>query len=751
MHFRPLGAAIAALFSAQGLAADEPITVTEVVVIGKRVEPLPWNGMKVPAASLKALAPATSDTASLLRDVPGVSLMGAGGVSSLPVIHGLADDRVRTLVDGMDLIAACPNHMNPALSYIDPTQVGGIQVFAGVTPVSVGGDSIGGAIIVESARPVFAGAGEGLRATGEMGGFYRSNGNAHGINLAATLANERVSVGYVGAVAESDNYKAGDDFKTVTYTGQLGHALALDEVGSTAYKSTNNALTIALRGDDNRLDLKLSHQSIPFENFPNQRMDMTGNESDQVNLGYTGQFQWGQLKARAYYEHTRHEMDFGSDKRFWYGTASGGAAAQNGTPCSPISATCAAGMPMYTDGNTAGVSVHAEILRNERDTFRLGGEYLSYRLDDWWPPSGAGMWPGTFWNINDGRRDRYAVFGEWEGRLNPQWASLLGVRHESVDMDAGLVRGYNTAVGATGSQQVEGDAFNARSHGKTDRNLDLTASARYTADKTRNYEVGFAQKTRSPNLYQRYTWSTWTMAAVMNNFLGDGNGYVGDIDLKPEVARTLSFTGDWHDADKSLWGFKVTPYYTDVKDYIDARCNGVCTANQFNVLKYVNRSARLYGVDVSGRYLATSASALGSLTVSGLVNYTQGKNEDTGDNLYNIMPLHGKLALTQKQGNWSNVLEGVFVAGKVNVSTVRNEIRTGGYSLFNLRSSYVWKQVRLDFGIENLFDKGYAQPQGGAYTGQGSTMSINPATTPLWGVAVTGPGRSLYAGVNVKF
>jgi len=26
----------------------------------------------------------------------------------------------------------------------------------------------------------------------------------------------------------------------------------------------------------------------------------------------------------------------------------------------------------------------------------------------------------------------------------------------------------------------------------------------------------------------------------MNNFVGDGNGYVGNLDLKPEVAHTLS-------------------------------------------------------------------------------------------------------------------------------------------------------------------------------------------------------------------
>lgn len=75
-----------------------------------------------------------------------MSLYGAGGVSSLPAIHGLADDRIRIQVDGMDLVAACPNHMNSALFYIDPTKVGSATVFAGITPVSAGGDSIGGTI-----------------------------------------------------------------------------------------------------------------------------------------------------------------------------------------------------------------------------------------------------------------------------------------------------------------------------------------------------------------------------------------------------------------------------------------------------------------------------------------------------------------------------------------------------------------------------------------------------------------------------
>lgn len=756
MAFKPaaLSAAIAVLpFAA--LAADEVVVLPEVVVKGAKPEaaPAPLYDSEVDADTLQSLRPATSDTASLLGNLPGVSLYGAGGVSSLPSIRGLADDRLRIKVDGMDLIAACPNHMNSPLSYIDPSAVASAKVYSGASPVSAGGDSIGGSIVVESAAPEFAKAGQGKLLKGEAGVFYRSNGNAVGGHLSATLASEQFSFNYTGSSAQSDNYTAGDDFKTYTFTGRAGHLLARDEVGSTAYKAINQAVTLAWKGDADLIEFKYGRQHIPYENYPNQRMDMTENLSDRFSLAWTGRQAWGTLKAQAWHEHTRHEMDFGEDKRYWYGAASGGAAAQDGTPCAPIGPTCAAGMPMNTDGKNTGLKLAADIALNARDTLKVGAEVQAYRLDDWWPPSGGGMWPDTFRNINDGERDRYAVFGEWEARVNPQWTSVLGLRHETVKMDAGDVHGYCTSGMCMGNQLADSAAFNAQSHDKTDRNWDFSALARYTPDATQTFEAGVAQKTRSPNLYERYTWSTWSMAAVMNNYVGDGNGYVGDIDLKPEVAHTLSLAADWHDAGSKTWNLRVAPFYSHVKDYIDARCLTTCNDNKFNVLQYVNQSARLYGIDLSGKALVASTQSYGDFSVSGLLNYVKGKNRDTGDGLYNIMPLNAKLALTQKWGRWTNTLEGQFVAAKEDVSDVRNEIETDGYSLFNIRSSYEWKQVRLDVGIENLFDRFYALPLGGAYLGQGMTMAMNPpaGNYPQWGTAVPGMGRSVYVGMSVKF
>ena len=748
---RPLPALIALAFGATVLPAyadDKPpnpettlptVTVTDTAPAQTTVD----------RSHVERMRAATSDTASLLADIPGVSVRGAGGVSSFPVIQGVADDRLRIKVDGMDLASSCPNHMNTPLSYLPPTDIGLLKVHSNIAPVSVGGDSIGGSIIAESAAPRFARAGEGTLVTGELGAFYRSNGDARGINASATLAGEMLSVSYAGSYAQSGNYRAGGDFKTFTETGRPGHTLGRDVVGSTAYETRNHALGIALRADNHLVEARYSYQDIPYELYPNQRMDMLGNSAHRLNLRYLGAFDWGELEARAYRETVDHHMDFGDDKEFIFGVARG--------------------MPMNTNSKMTGGAVKASINITSRDLLRVGGEYQRYHLDDIWPasaPSGM-MGPNTFININNGKRDRSGVFAEWEANWTPSWLSLAGLRFERVKSNTGPVQGYNTMGMQYADSSVGTRAdFNAMDRSRTDNNWDATVLGRYTPDATSSYEFGFARKTRSPNLYERYTWAMNGMTMAMNNFLGDGNGYIGDPDLKPEVAHTFSAAGDWHSADGAT-RLKATPYYSRVKNYIDAVCstgrhpmyNGnvqSCNTRTFVPLRYANQKARIYGIDISGQ-MPLAKTGVGEFGLKGIISYTNGKNRETHDGLYNIMPLNAKFTLTHEYAAWSNALEVIGVKRKSDVSDVRNELKTAGYALVNLRASYAWKQVRFDFGIENLFDKRYDLPTGGAYVGQGNTMALNPAmpmggaTPSPWGIAVPGMGRSYYLGMNVKF
>ena len=732
-----------------------------VTVVGVRVIPLPRADAVRADAALAAGAAASSDTAQLLRGIPGLSLQAGGGVSSLPSIRGLADDRVRIVVDGMDLVSSCGNHMNPPLSYIDPTRASKLEVFAGITPVSLGGDSLGGTIRVESAEPVFAGAGEGHLIAGKLGAFHRSNGDARGMDVATTFAGEHLSLDYTGSIAEAGNYSAGGDFKPAGPAAAGRGWLDADEVGSTYYRSQNQSLRLALRHGQHLVQLRYGRQDIPRQGFANQRMDMLRNDSEQWALQYQGGFGWGGLEASAFHEHTRHGMQFGPDKLYWYAPT----AAQDGQPgpvCMMGMACYAAGMPMETEGTTRGASLKADIRLSARDALRLGAEVQLYRLDDWWPASGRMMGPDAFVNINDGRRDRHAGYLEWEAEWNPRWLTQAGLRLERVDTDAGPVQSYNSKF-----SPADVVAFNAAQRQRQDDNLDATLLARYTPSPTLRLEFGLARKTRSPNLYERYAWSTGGMAMLMVNMAGDGNGYVGDLGLKPETARSLSVNADWHDAADSRWNLRVTPWITRVDDYIDAaRCftpvppgqtmpmptpcnaDNLVRTQGFVYLRFANQSAQLHGVDLSARFPVVEGARLGRVHGEARLGYVQGRNRSTDDNLYNMMPLHADFALEQASGGWNGRIELELARAKQDVSATRNEVATAGYGLLHLRGSYQWRALRLEFGAENLFDRFYQLPLGGAYLGQGKTMS---GTGVPWGLAMPGKGRNLYASVTLAF
>jgi len=729
--------------------ADEKITITAA-------RSLP-NAEGVDNEVLKSLVTATSDTASLLKNVSGVNIQASGGVSGFPVIHGMADDRLRIKVDGMDLISACANHMNPPLSYIDPTNVGSATVFAGITPVSIGGDSIGSTIMVDSPSPEFSDD-DKLLTNGAAGISYRSNNGAVSGNIAATVANKNYSMSYRGSSTEADNYNAGNNFKAAGLAASGRGWLDGDEVGSSMYKSTNHSLAFAMQQENHLLELTFGIQDIPYQGWVNQRMDMTGNDSDQINLHYTGEFDWGMLEGRAYSEETRHSMQFFDDKLFWYGPNMMAPAA-DGMECTPSAGMngCAAGMPMDTEGDNKGFVLKANINLNPTDVLRVGTEIQKYSLDDWWEPSGKGMWPNTFWNINQGERDRLAIFTEWESKLNSQWLMQFGARYEQVDMNAGEVQGYMPTMMA--QYGPEAAAFNAADREKSDNNVDLTALARYQPDNNHSVEFGYARKSRSPNLYERYSWSTGGMVMRMVNMAGDGNGYVGNLDLEPEVAHTVSATFNWADTASQKWNIAATPYYTYVDDYIDAqRCVSANTKNcgsmnqmatdAYVYLQFVNQSASMYGFDLAGDYTLVENSEYGNFKVTAMLNYVHGENQTTDDTLYNMMPLNIKLAMQHNRNNWFNTIEVELVDSKTDTSAVRNELETSGFALLHFRGNYQWDSARLDFGIENVFDKFYNHPLSGAYTGQGKTMS---GTGIPWGVSVPGMGRSIYVGVNFTF
>lgn len=666
------------------------------------------DGTTQPFTRQQSVAPqqtlGSNDSARLFQNMAGFSYQTGGGVSALPYLNGLGDDRLKILVNGMTLTSSCANHMNPTLSYIDANAVGKISVSPGVTPVSMGGDSIAGTISVDSPAAVFAEPGQRFTAGGRMSTAYRSNGDGFSASVHAHAATPDASISYTGTTTKADNYKDG--------SGR--------EVDSTLYKSTNHLVSTAGRYENHRFGVDLGWQSIDYQGFVNQFMDMTDNHSFSINAHYKGTYNWGFLEGRIYRQAIRHSMNMLEDK-----------------------ASLGWDMPMETRGNDSGYAVKVGIDVTNTSQLRVGHEYHRYRLDDWWPPSTVMpmMGPDTFWNINDGRRDRTSVFAELETKLNPAWTTLVGARFERVMTDTGTVQGYNgdPSFGEAG-------AFNSQNLHRTDNNVDVTATARYEPAATNAFEFGAARKTRSPNLYERYAWSNNTTAGSMVNWFGDLNAYVGNPDLNPEIAYTARASAEWHDAAHRDWHIKVSGYFTHVDDYINVEPNPLGGAPDPGraKLRFVNHDAQLFGLDLE----ATTALGYwwGDWRIGGVFSYVHGRDLDADTHLYNIMPANARVSLTHTLGKWSNTVELQAVAAKNRVDEVRIEPRTSAYTLVNVRTSYQLNSIRFDAGVDNVFDTDYELPLGGL-----SAFAYNYDQTNLDRAKVHGPGRSFNVGMTVEF
>lgn len=678
------------------------------------VEPL---SAKDAAASLLTVSQAERDrsnnSADLLAKIPGVSLRGNGQLASVPMLHGLGDERTKLVVNGMSVSNSCPNHMNPPLSYIAPSNVGKITVMAGITPVSMGGDSLGGTISIQSPPPVFAMPGKPVIEDGNASSFYRSNGQGYGFSTSEWMAAQHFGIGY------TDSWETNRD-----YTDGAGH-----KVTSTYAQSTDVTLIMAAQDKSNLIVLRAGLHHIPHQGFVNARMDMVRNYATSLNLHYRKTLVHAVLDTRGYWQSTSHSMNIGHDKATF-----------------PMPMF----MPMNDHGVDLGYTVKYEVSLSPQHLLRMGNDLHRFDLNDTWPAVAGNapmMGPNSFLNINNGHRTRIGTYVEVASRWSRKWTTLVGVRNDTVWSDTGPVHGYSAMYAA------DANAFNAENRARTDADFDATALMRFKLDAYADIEAGYARKSRAPSLYERYEWSTNLMASSMIGWFGDGNYYVGNVGLKPEVAHAVSGTLVLHDRSNARWKMKVTPYVTRIHDYIGVNTLTMITKGEatFAQLRFANHSAIIYGGDLSADAALWRSTGFGTGRLSAVGGWLHGERLDTHTGLYQMMPLNLRVTLDDaiklRSGcGWSGGAGIYAVDRKSNVDPHRLEQETPGYTLFDLHAAYRRPYLELSAAVDNLLGKEYEMPLGGVnmdrFLASGSKSRIEP---------VTGPGRSADFSLTIRF
>ena len=196
---------------------------------------------------------------------------------------------------------------------------------------------------------------------------------------------------------------------------------------------------------------------------------------------------------------------------------------------------------------------------------------------------------------------------------------------------------------------------------------------------------------------------------------------------KPEKTTQLDVGANWK-ADKL--SSSVSAFYGRVNDYITIDNRG--GRNQSR-----NVDATTYGLEAALSYALTP-----QWTLDGSLAYVHGKNRTDGTPLAQQPPLEGKLGLNWNNGTWSAGALWRMAARQDRVDIGKGNIAgqdtgpTAGYGTLSLNGSYrVNKRMRVIAGIDNVFDKTYAEHlsrSGAMIPGYVQTSRINEPGRTWW-------------------
>ncbi|RKZ68339.1 MAG: ligand-gated channel [Gammaproteobacteria bacterium] len=618
-------------------------------------------------------------------------------------------DRVNVLMDRIKISSGGPNAMDTPLSYIPRAQLENLEVIRGIAPVSSGNETIGGTIRATSTRSDFS-EGEELEFHGMASVGGHSVDDGYDVSTLMSLANQNHRMHVSASRQDSDDYAFGDG-----------------DVTPSEHDRNSYELGYGYKKEDHEIGLEYVRNDTNESGTPSLPMDIIYIDADIAQGNYEGTWNQVDIESKVYWSQIDHKMS-NFDLR---------------SP--PLVMGGPMTMQRFTlaDSEDYGYGINAT-MAFAGGKLELGTDgHLADHDANIFNPMDNAFLIENFRGVN---RDVFGIFGEWQRELATTWDLELGIRYTHVNMDASTVSatGFPMAMMQMNANMLAAE-FNASDRSQKDDNIDAVIKLTHSLRKDTNIELGFARKTRSPSYQERYLW----LPLQSTGGLADGNNYIGDVNLDPEVSYQFELGLDWRNRRAY---FAPRAFYHRVDDYIQGIDASNATAIMFHtmaagmtgsnakLLQFANIDARLYGVDTDFGYHLNH-----NWHLDGVISYVKGERRDNGDNLYRISPANISLGVTHQQNNWFTTLETVTYLEKDDVSEVTNELESAGYVLLNIYGNYNIPDHGFTFaaGIDNLLDKDYAPHLGGV-------NRVRDVDVPV-GERVPGTGRNVYASLNYEW
>lgn len=619
----------------------------EIVVVDER-EPL---------GSSRELTKSLNTTEDALALIGGVAMMQRGNAAWEPSIRGMSAGQIAITIDGMKMIGACVDRMDPITAYIDIDNLQRIELSKGASDITTA-QTIGGTLTMRTARPEFGSPlslrfKSGIESVSSLAKLYASIANSWGDNLTAHAA---------VSLKRSDDYSAGNT-TAIANSGFARENYKLDMGWRSGIEHTVFFSAIIDRARD--------------MGYPALIMDTRSAESYIASVEHT----WRgisplvpTLTTKLYATGVRHKMDD-------YERSEPEIRSRIIMPNMY--------MPMDGTSRTIGVMSNA-LFVGTSEWLKLTAD--AYRLDAFADMTMHSLMPHVpsmyVINIGDARLYNAAVAAEYYTAPSSvfQWRTSARVEYshrtlanttaqrvlQSYTPDADITRQY-IAIGATST-------------------IDITVATGATVSGM------VARVQRLPTHMENYGFYLYS---PMDNAI-----YIGNPQLQPETSwqGELSFS---HTEGSALW--KIAAFGTWITNYIAGTTfiDGDTTNAQFSQAfrRYEHRgNAVIVGIEAN-----TSLRLSEELDARLVCTWQRGRALDIGDYLPFMPPLQGSVRLAWSNSTGRLEVWGRAAAAQHTFSTdILREDATPSYAVLDVRYFYrfaSWGNV--NFGVENVFDTYY--------------------------------------------
>ncbi|MFV3367435.1 TonB-dependent copper receptor [Pseudomonas sp. NY15435] len=623
-----------------------------------------------------------SDGADYLKTIPGFSAIRNGGTNGDPVLRGMFGSRLNILTNGTTMLGACPARMDAPTSYISPETFDKLTVVKGPETVIWGPGASAGTIRFDREPERF---GElGTRVNGSI--VAGSNGRFDRVLDAAAGG----PLGYVrvtGNKSQSDDYEDGSGNTVPSRWNKWNGDVA---VGWTPDADTLVELT-AGKGDG---EARYAGRGMDGSQFKRESL---GLRFEKSNIGEV----LDKLEAQVYYNYADHVMD------------------------------------NYSLRTPSGTGMMAGPMASNVDRRTLGGRLAAtWRWDDFKLITGvdaqtnehrerSGMGINTYdeqpWD-KDAVFHNYGAFGELTWYAAERDRVITGAR-----LDRASVKDHRQSTGSGMMAMPNPTADDTRA--------DTLPSgfARYEhdlADTPTTLYVGLGHVQRFPDY--------WELFSPDKGPSGSVNAFDS---IKPEKTTQLDFGAQYEDEKLKAW---ASGYVGVIRDYIlfDYMPGGMMgrTSQARNV------DARIMGGELGAAYALT-----GNWTADGTLAYAWGKNTTDDTALPQMPPLEARFGLSYEDGDWSAGGLWRVVAHQGRIAENQGNVvgydfdESPGFAVFSLNGAYkLSKNLKVSTGVDNLFDKDYAEHLNLA----GNAGFGYPANDPE---SIHEPGRTFWTKVDFSF